>query len=183
MTNRVDNSGTKKLAKLNEAIGMVCHRALGVMDANFLCQTIGVIKLPVPLCVAEDTKIHDALAKLGEARIGCLLVVAPDGKVSGIFSERDCLLKVVPHFDKMRSEPISSVMTRDPVTQSVDCTIGFALTLMSEGGFRHIPVVDEAGHAVSLLSVKEVMDFIVGRFIDDALAFNPEVEDPLQLNE
>jgi CBS domain-containing protein len=89
----------------------------------------------------------------------------------------------VPHFDQMRSEPISSVMTRDPVTQSVDCTIGFALTLMSEGGFRHIPVVDEAGYPISLLSVKEVMDFIVGRFIDDALAYNPEVEDPLRLTE
>lgn len=183
MTSRGDNSGSRKLAKLNEAIGMVCHRSLGVMDANFLCQTIGVIKLPAPLCISEGTKIQEALAKLGEARIGCLLVLAPDGKVSGIFSERDCLLKVVPHFDKMRTEPISSVMTRDPVTQSVDCTIGFALTLMSEGGFRHIPVVDEAGHPISLLSVKEVMDFIVGRFIDDALAYNPEVEDPLRLTE
>lgn len=178
MTNRSDGSGNPKVKKANEAINMVCNRAIGVMNTNFLCQTIGVINLPTPLCISEETSVGEALGKLRDARIGCLLVVSPEGCVSGIFSERDCLLKVVGDFDVMRQKKISELMTRDPVTQTVDCTIGFALTLMSEGGFRHIPVVDDKGHPVSLLSVKEVMDYIVGRFVDEALAFEPGIGDP-----
>ena len=178
MTSQGDGSSNQRLKRANEALNLVCHRPIGVMDTNFLCQTIGVINLPTPLCVAEDTLVAEALTKLREARIGCLLVVSADGVVTGIFSERDCLLKVVPTFEEMCQKKISELMTREPVTQTVDCTIGFALTLMSEGGFRHIPVVDEQGHPISLLSVKEVMDYIVGRFVDEALAFDPGIGDP-----
>ncbi|NDC38886.1 MAG: CBS domain-containing protein [Proteobacteria bacterium] len=181
MTNRNDDATGAKLKRANEAIAMVCHRSVGVVDTNFLCQTIGGIRLPAPLCVSEETIVSDALAMLKEARAGCLLVVAASGAVSGIFSERDCLLKVVPDFEEMSRKRMSEIMTRDPVTQTVDCTIGFALTLMSEGGFRHIPIVDDKGHPISLLSVKEVMDHIVARFIDDALAFDTASSDAREL--
>lgn len=173
MTNPNNSDDGGSLEKINKAIQLVCRRSIGVLDTNFLCQSIGILNPPTPLTVREDSSIRDALAVLREARAGCLLVLSAKGSLVGIFSERDCLLKVVPQFEQMVDRGISEVMTREPVTQSIDGTIGFALTLMSEGGFRHIPIVDESGVPTGLLSVKEVMDYIVAKFIDDALAFDP----------
>lgn len=173
MTNPNDSDERGSLDKINKAIQLICRRSIGVLDTNFLCQSVGVLNPPTPLTIREDASVREALAVLRDARAGCLLVLSANGSLVGIFSERDCLLKVVPQFEQMVDKSISEVMTRNPVTQGVDCTIGFALTLMSEGGFRHIPIVDEAGIPTGLLSVKEVMDYIVAKFIDDALAFDP----------
>ena len=166
-----NKSGQMDLGRINEAIHMVCNRTLGVLDSNFLCKSLGVLNPRVPHCISDSTLMSKALEDLRQQQVGCLLVLDGDGKLAGIFSERDCLTKIVPEFQKWLDRPIRDAMTKEPVTQTLDSTIGFALTLMSEGGFRHLPIVDEQGQPTGIISVKDVMDYIVRSFINDALAF------------
>ena len=49
------------------------------------------------------------------------------------------------------------------------CSVAYALSLMSEGGFRHIPIVDEGGKPVAIISVRDIIDYIV-RTMDKDLA-------------
>jgi CBS domain-containing protein len=102
-----------------------------------------------------------------------VLIVDGAGKLSGIFSERDVLLRILPDYQTLKSKPISEFMTKDPVSQPPDATIGFVLNLMSAGGFRHVPIVDPDNVPIGIVSVKNVVDFIVKSFTDDLLAFTP----------
>ena len=167
-----DKKPPLELSQVNEAIQLACDRSFGVLDSGFMCQSISIVNPPAPLCVGEDTSVSDVLAILRRERVGCVLVTDQSGKLVGIFSERDCILKVTENFTAVIKEPVSAIMTRDPVTQTPDATIAFALNLMSQGGFRHIPIVDSEGVPTGLISVKDVVDYMVGRFVDDILSLD-----------
>ena len=94
-----------------------------------------------------------------EHEIGAVLVER-EGRAVGIFTERDVLRRVVLRgLDQAR--PVSEVMTRDPETLRLDDGIAFALNRMIVGGFRHVPIVDEGGRPQAVLSLREVVAFII----------------------
>ena len=68
----------------------------------------------------------------------------------------------------------SSNMTREPETLGPDDPVAFALQRMSVGGFRHIPLVDGDGHPVGMLSVKDIVEFLVEQFPQAVLNTPPE---------
>ncbi len=160
-------SPDKKLDQVGELLINACRRDVGVLSGSFLCQSLSSLNPRVPLCVSTDTKVEKVLEILRDNKIGCVCVTDQSNKLVGIFSERDCLIKITSKFNSALNEPIECYMTKDPVTQTSDGTIAFTLTLMSEGGFRHLPVVDESGSPVGMISIKDVIDAIVSRFFSD----------------
>jgi len=111
------------------------------------------------VCLPEDATIREAMSLMAERKIGAVLLER-EGQAVGIFTERDVLRRVVlGAVDPER--PIREVMTRDPDTLGADDGIAFALDKMIGGGYRHVPVVDAAGRAVAVLSLREVVSFIV----------------------
>ena len=122
-----------------------------------------------PLGLHPDDSVEAAWRLMREHRVGCVLVV-DDGALVGILTERDLLLRV----DTPGSaRPIREVMTPDPETLSPDDPIVYALNKMSVGGFRHVPLVDADGHPVGVVSVKDVVDYIVDFFPNDVLTVPP----------
>jgi CBS domain-containing protein len=158
--------------KVSEAIRLMCQTNLGVMDKGFLCQSLSVLEPRVPACVGEKTAVEDVLMLLRAKKMGCVVVTDEAGKVSGIFSERDFLLKIASEFSVLKGRPIEEFMTRDPITQPPDGTVAYALNLMSQGGFRHIPIVDAENMPLGIISVKDVVDYIVESFTTDLLNFS-----------
>ena len=65
---------------------------------------------------------------------------------------------------KPLSVPLGEVMTPDPVTVHCKQAIGAAIQHMEEGGYRHLPVVDEMGRPVGILSVKRIVHYLVEHF-------------------
>lgn len=109
--------------------------------------------------VSESSSIADAIALMLDKHIGALLVLR-QGRVVGIFTERDVLRRVaISGID--RSLPVSEVMTQNPETLGLDDGIAFALNRMIARGFRHIPILDKADRPVAVLSVREVVSYIV----------------------
>jgi CBS domain-containing protein len=57
-------------------------------------------------------------------------------------------------------------MTKDPVREHPDASLAFALSVMSHGGFRHVPIVDQDDMPIGIVSVKDVVDYFVQRMLD-----------------
>lgn len=170
------NEGSKRdsvsIEELNRAIRETCSRRLGVIDHGFLCQSIGVLNPHSPISVLQTDTLSEVVAKLRSMRVGCVLVLNEAGKLAGIFSERDLTLKVGLAGAENAAKPIAEFMTAEPQTAHVNDPIAYALNMMSSGGFRHLPIVDSEGVAIGIISVKDVVDFIVDALVEDVLSFD-----------
>src|SRR2546422_7030081 len=103
--------------------------------------------------VNPSTMMIEAVKAMSMAAIGSVLVLQ-DGALVGIFTERD----VLRAFDQMHADParvslISKSMTSDPLTVGPNATVGEAMDMMLDGGFRHLPVM-EAGMLVGIVSMR-----------------------------
>jgi CBS domain-containing protein len=149
-------------------------RNFGVVDNRFLARSVGLLNPPSPQIMMEDDSVRDALEKLKQHKIGSVVIVDAAGKISGIFSERDVVLKVSLSEVNIDDTPISKLMTKNPQTATMTTTLAFALNMMSQGGYRHIPVVDDANYPVGVISVKNIVDFIVHALTRELVSVSPE---------
>jgi CBS domain-containing protein len=115
---------------------------------------------PRPAAMVKETaSIKQAIQVMLDRNLGAVLVER-EGKAVGIFTERDILRRVIrTGIDLER--PVEEVMTPDPETLSLNDGIAFALNRMAVGGFRNIPIVDETGKPLTVLSQREVVGYIV----------------------
>jgi CBS domain-containing protein len=107
----------------------------------------------------EMGTIRAAVDLMLERKLGAVLVER-EGRVVGIFTERDLMRRVVAAGIGL-DRSIEEVMTPDPDTLKLDDGVAFALNRMVVGGFRNVPIVDESGALVAILSQREVVDYIV----------------------
>lgn len=153
------------------AIREACGAKFGVLADSFMCQSVSRINPPKPVTVREDDTLRQAIIALKSHKIGCVVVVDKQGQVCGILSERDIVLKTLEPVVDFNAVKVASYMTRDPVCESPDATLAYVLNLMSQGGFRHIPIVDDSLLPIGIVSVKNVVDKIVESFTESILDF------------
>lgn len=99
--------------------------------------------------------VYEALQVLAERNIGVVPVVE-DGRLVGIFSERDYARRVVLYGRNSRDTQIAEVMTANVQTASPDDTIQQCMQVVVNGGFRHLPVVEE-GSLVGVISSTDLL--------------------------
>ena len=158
-------------AAIGSAIRMACKSSFGVLESAFLCQSVSTLNPARPQCVAQTVTIGEVYELFCHHKIGSVLVINESGQLSGIFTERDFLLRAVKNYPANSTDPIKNYMTPNPVGQPPDITIAFALNLMSQGGFRHIPLVDSENCPVGIVSIRDLIDHIVGSFVEELLNF------------
>src|SRR3954471_21334190 len=124
--------------------------------------------------IGSDATIQEAVECLQEKHIGCVLVSGPDGKLAGIFTERDLLNRVAGRRLDWRAVRIAAYMTRDPESLRPDDRIVWALNLMHVGGYRHVPLVDASNRPVGVISVKDIVSFLVELFPAAVLNLPPD---------
>jgi CBS domain-containing protein len=110
------------------------------------------------LSVATTTPAAEAVRLMQERNIGSV-VVERDGRVVGIFTEADALLKLSAPAADGRS--VGELMTADPVVLRSDDSVAVAIHKMAVGGFRHIPLVD-AGRATGIVTARDLFRHILG---------------------
>lgn len=104
---------------------------------------------------------------------GCALV-EDGGKLVGIFTERDLLQRVDRGDDNWRERAVSAVMTREPVTIRASDSLAQALRHMTGRRLRHLPIVDERDQVRGLISVRDILAYIAGRFPEELLNLPPD---------
>ena len=155
-------------------IQAACTVGMNLIPPTFLCDSIGLMGLKQPATVLEDAQLGDCVALMQSKRSGSLLVVDQSGVLKGIFTERDCLMKVLGKVSDFTGRKVKDFMTPDPISERPDASLAFALNLMSNGGFRHVPIVDQDRMPIGIISVKDVVDHIVNKMVQ---AINDAVED------
>ena len=149
--------------------------ALGVINLEFLLQSIGGLTKKQPLCLNQDLEVQTVVRQMVEKKVGSVLLVNESQQIVGIFTERDYL----KHFALQEKDPkttkIREVSTMNPITVPPETSIAYALNLMSHGGFRHLPVVDESDRALGVVSVRDVLDKISELLVQDMMSFDESV--------
>ncbi len=123
---------------------------------------MGLLKIAsVPAaCVTPETVVMDAVKLMNDRRVGAVAVVQ-DAKLVGIFTERDVMNRVVRNEKDPKRTPVSEVMTKDVVSVKRELPYGEALRIMVDRHFRHLPVVDDDGRVLGLVSVRNLLQHAV----------------------
>ncbi|SNR26951.1 CBS domain-containing protein [Paracoccus sediminis] len=115
------------------------------------------IEAQTVLTIRPDATLGEAVTMLSDLRIGAVVVSEDGKKPNGILSERDIVRQLGKHGPGVLSTPISEVMTRDVQT----CTVGddalVILERMTQGRFRHLPVVDHDGNMLGVVSIGDAV--------------------------
>jgi CBS domain-containing protein len=112
-----------------------------------------------PVTLPADTPLRQAVQVMLDEGVGAILVVDGDGRLAGVFSERDLLLRVPDADIHDGQAPLSRFMTRNPESVRPDDSLAAALHKMDGGGYRHLPVA-VGGHPVGMISVRDMLRHI-----------------------
>ena len=104
---------------------------------------------------SSHTSIADAARLMKQHAIGALMVV-DEGELVGIFTERDVVFRVIAADKDPKSTRVASAMTPKPRALDASRPLGHALHLMYEGGFRHVPVIED-GKPIGMVSAREAL--------------------------
>ena len=107
--------------------------------------------------ISASATIHDLVNALNTHHVGAL-VVSGDGKtIDGIVSERDVVRAMPGKLDQLVGMHVLDIMTVDVHTCTADSTIAALMSMMTELRIRHVPVVDDAGQLLSIVSIGDVV--------------------------
>lgn len=106
--------------------------------------------------LAPGSPVSDAVALLSEKKIGAVVIAAADTTPLGILSERDIVRELGRRGAVCLSELVDDMMTHDPVTCTTSATADQILTLMTEGRFRHLPVLKD-GKMIGIITQGDVV--------------------------
>jgi CBS domain-containing protein len=132
-------------------------------------------RLPVsrPTCVPLGTSLRDTVRIMREDGVGCVLICDGD-RLVGIFTERDVLNKVFGARVN-ESDPVDRYMTRDPMTLRPSDTLGEAVRLMTERGYRHIPLVDGRGRNAGMIAARDIVYYVAEHFPAEVVNLPPRL--------
>jgi CBS domain-containing protein len=98
-----------------------------------------------------------AAVRMRQRAVGTLVIVNSKKEPIGIVTDRDLMERVMAAAKDPGKTPLRDVMTPEPMTLVEDASVGAALAVMSEGGFRRLPVVNQQGILVGLLSLDDLI--------------------------
>jgi CBS domain-containing protein len=121
--------------------------------------------------IEPSATLSAAVGMLAEKRIGALLILGADHRVVGVLSERDIVRALAERGAEALGEPVSRTMTRNVSTCTEKETISSIMERMTEGKFRHVPVVEQ-GRLVGIVSIGDVVKHRVREMEQDSAAMH-----------
>ena len=115
-----------------------------------------LIKRDKMITAPPHATVFEVAGLMLEHNVGAVMVIQ-DGALAGIFTERDAVLRVIAQGRDAHTVRVDEVMTPDPVTVDPEATLGHAMLLMQERGFRHLPVL-ENGKPIGIVSARDALD-------------------------
>jgi CBS domain-containing protein len=106
--------------------------------------------------IDPNANLAAAVKRLAERRIGALVITGAEHRIVGILSERDIVLKLAARGAAALDMSLADVMTRKVMTCSPADTISSVMERMTQGKFRHLPVVEQ-GRLVGIVSIGDVV--------------------------
>lgn len=138
-----------------------------------IARLIGGRSIAVISC-ESGASVAEAVAILAEKRIGALPVVE-NGKVAGIFSERDVVYQLAAHGPAMLDKKVCDVMTSPAITVDRQTGVLDALGLMTRRRIRHLPVV-EGDQLIGFVSIGDLVKYRIDNIVAEAEAMRSYIQ-------
>ncbi|HEV8376496.1 MAG TPA: CBS domain-containing protein [Candidatus Polarisedimenticolia bacterium] len=143
------------------------------MDTILKKVRIRALRLSEPARVGPQTSLEDTIQAMRQSTIGCALI-SEGHTLIGILTERDVLNKIVGSRVDLHS-PVREFMTPSPGTLRPEDTLAQALRLMTEKGYRHIPLVDGDGNDAGIVCAKDLVEYIAEHFPAEVVNLPPRL--------
>lgn len=123
-----------------------------------------------PYLCKPEAPVAEVVRQMQSRKIGSVVVVDADAKPIGIFTERDLMMKVYGNSQAKDSDSVQKYMTVNPQVIQVTDEMDRAARLMRVGRFRHLIIVEGSGKVVGVLSIKDLLEFMVDHQVEAKLA-------------
>ena len=134
------------------------------MERSLLTDRVSDLEPKSPIAVSPHARVKEVLDTLVENVIGCVFVVE-NGEIVGVFTEQDALMRLSTDVAEFADRAISEVMTPQVKSLEADAKIAFAVRMMDQGGYRHVPVVTADGSFEGVISARDIL-----RYLHDKMA-------------
>jgi CBS domain-containing protein len=146
-------------------------------DEKLLQAPTSVLSRRIPMVFTESDTVQTAVSAMQSEHRGVVLI-SEDGTrqtpLIGIFTERDVLLRVVDCGADSSTICLREVMVKSPESLPRTAPVAAVLNKMSVGGFRHVPIVDTRGRPVFVVSMRDVVEYLVDSFPTEIVNLPPE---------
>lgn len=129
-----------------------------LMEASIMESHLSRLNPKHPVFATEETSVAQAINQLRDRGIGCLLIGSEE-RLSGVFSERDALIRIRDRYEEASDFPVSSFMATRVETLDIETPIAFALNRMAMGNIRHLPVTRK-GIIAGIISLRDILRFM-----------------------
>ncbi len=129
------------------------------LERALLTDRIKLFQGRQPLIVSATISVREVLRLMVDNKVGCVAIVEK-GKLAGIFTERDVLLKIGVRAAELGSHPVSEFMTAKVESLPPTAKIAFAVHRMDLGGYRHIPLTNPEGEPTGIFSVRDILAYL-----------------------
>jgi CBS domain-containing protein len=128
------------------------------------------VKGNVVYTVYPESSVYDALELLEDKNLGSLVVIEKNGKLDGIFTERDYARKVILKGRSSKDTRIQDIMTDDPIFVTPDTDVQDCMQIMTNRFIRHLPVLNN-GELIGIISIGDVVKYVIEKkdFIIESL--------------
>ncbi|QDT86142.1 CBS domain-containing protein [Gimesia chilikensis] len=116
--------------------------------------------------VDQNESVQVAAERMNSRNVGTLIVLDEESHPIGMLTDRDLALRVVGKGRDAIETTIADIMTRFPCSISEDTSIEAALTKMRSGGFRRLPVVDQEGKLIGVLTLDDILELLCEEFTE-----------------
>lgn len=154
------------------------------LEGALLNDTVRLLEPSEPLMLPGETSVQDAIGQMVAQHRAAVVVVDGEGRLSGIFTERDVLIRVLGERRDPAHTPLAEVMTPNPEALTLQDRICFAVNRMSTAGFRTIPLVDGERRPIGIITVNDVVKWLAEIFPEAVLNLRPgdRLKHPLQVD-
>jgi CBS domain-containing protein len=138
-----------------------------------LDDTIATLGPAEPICLPPAATVEAAIARMLERRQACVLVVDDEGRLTGILTERDVLMRVAGAGRDPRTTALREVMTPNPDALTARDRVAYAVHCMSVAGYRTVPLVDAERRPTGVATVSDVIRWLAQLFPEAVLNLPP----------
>ena len=154
------------------------------LEGALLNDTVRLLAPSEPIRLGVDATVRDAVERMVGQHRAAVVVVDAEGRLTGIFTERDVLIRVLGEGRDPATTRLGAVMTPRPEALTAGDRICFAVNRMSTAGFRTIPLVDPEGRPIGIITVNDVVKWLAEVFPEAVLNLRPgdRLKHPLQVD-
>ncbi len=137
-----------------------------LLEASLYEDTVADLEPAAAVTVSEETTVREALGIMKDRAIGSVVVVDGEGRLAGLFTERDILALVADEDAGAADRRVGDLMTRDPETTTRTSTLAEVIHRLTVSELRYLPILDKEGRPVSIFAARDLVDFLSARIED-----------------